>query len=95
MTTFFVALSRESTAGIATRWKIKSYLPAESRRVQQSVVMTTNILSAAVGIVRQVGIQILIYNQPGGGAVLSEESCHAIEEWANAGPGSLVLQVEG
>jgi len=90
---FFVALARESTTGISTRWKIKSYLLANQKKVQQSVLMTTNLMSAAIGIVRQVGIQIVVFNQAGTSESLSDESRHAIEEWANAGGGSLILGV--
>lgn len=90
---FFVALARESTTGIATRWKIKSHLPAEQKQVSQTVLMTTRLMSAAIGVVRQVGIQIIVYNQAGKETTLSDESRQAIEEWANAGPGSLILGV--
>lgn len=92
---FFVALARESTTGISTRWRIKSCLLAEQRQVSQTVLMTTNVLSAAIGIVRQVGIQIIVYNQPGTSEIFTEESHYAVEEWANSGPSSLVLGVEG
>lgn len=90
---FYVSLVRESRAGLATRWRIKAYIPASDKKASQAVSISGQLCSAAIGVVRQVGIQVIIYNQAGNTQVLTEESRNAVELWANAASGSLIVGV--